>query len=512
MPDYTTGLIARYPLTANGNDSVGSVNGSAFSQAPSFSGGAAVFNGTDQAYLLNSNFGIASNYSRAWAVWIKTTVGGRGIIGQQSSGGTSYVPTITILSDGTIKAGIWNGTQTTISSPAGFNDGQWHHVVAQIVDATDMLELYVDGVSRGTPVSVFPLTESFWTETYLGYAKGTDPSWGSGDGYFSGSLYDFRLYNRALGPLDVKDLYLLGSPATGGGQHVKVAGAWRPFTRHVKVGGAWKATAPHVKVGGVWKSLSGGGSSSSRLWLPSDLGSDLIFWADFRDPPPNSGGVITDLAYLTNKKGGLVNPQFGNGNGHLIYANKALSILNSQAGFFVFNANGGNSALPSQWMDLAFVATPNAAGSWRTLMCNQGGNHHHVIIENATNKLGTYSTAFYHAGSSLMWGNTLGQLYATIPNANSLQFSQDGGTLTALGVPSFAPENSPVVMNHVGGNQGFGALNEMLILAPGLSSTKREQVQGYLAHGWDAEKGVTTLVSALPSGHPHKSAPPTVPL
>lgn len=38
----------------------------------------------------------------------------------------------------------------------------------------------------------------------------------------------------------------------------------------------------------------------------------------------------------------------------------------------------------------------------------------------------------------------------------------------------------------------------------------RQKLEGYLAHKWDALLGVTTLVAALPSDHPYKSAAPTV--
>jgi hypothetical protein len=43
-----------------------------------------------------------------------------------------------------------------------------------------------------------------------------------------------------------------------------------------------------------------------------------------------------------------------------------------------------------------------------------------------------------------------------------------------------------------------------------LSDAARQIREGYLAHKWDALLGVTTLVDALPSDHPYKSAAPTV--
>lgn len=60
------------------------------------------------------------------------------------------------------------------------------------------------------------------------------------------------------------------------------------------------------------------------------------------------------------------------------------------------------------------------------------------------------------------------------------------------------------------GQQSAFSLGEILIVNQALSDADRQRVEGYLAHKWDAILGVTTLVAALPSGHPYKSAPPYV--
>ena len=51
-----------------------------------------------------------------------------------------------------------------------------------------------------------------------------------------------------------------------------------------------------------------------------------------------------------------------------------------------------------------------------------------------------------------------------------------------------------------------GTLYEMAVIQN--DTDTRQKAEGYLAHKWDALLGVTTLVDALPSGHPYKSAPP----
>lgn len=53
------------------------------------------------------------------------------------------------------------------------------------------------------------------------------------------------------------------------------------------------------------------------------------------------------------------------------------------------------------------------------------------------------------------------------------------------------------------GQMFSGTMHEILILTDNASTSDREKVEGYLAHKWGLE-------GDLPSGHPYKSAPPTV--
>lgn len=70
---------------------------------------------------------------------------------------------------------------------------------------------------------------------------------------------------------------------------------------------------------------------------------------------------------------------------------------------------------------------------------------------------------------------------------------------------------------HIGYGQPYGSFGyfdgdfcEAVLVAGVVSTDVRQKLEGYLAHKWDALLGVTTLVSALPTGHPYKSAPPYV--
>lgn len=56
----------------------------------------------------------------------------------------------------------------------------------------------------------------------------------------------------------------------------------------------------------------------------------------------------------------------------------------------------------------------------------------------------------------------------------------------------------------------IGKISEIILLPAGFTASELHLIEGYAAHKWDALLGVTTLVSALPSGHPYKTSAPTL--
>ena len=75
-----------------------------------------------------------------------------------------------------------------IDSPATYNDGQWHHMVA--TQGSDGMKLYVDGVLVGTN----PQTQA---QDYTGYWRvGGDTTWGgNSSNYFAGSIDEVAVYS-----------------------------------------------------------------------------------------------------------------------------------------------------------------------------------------------------------------------------------------------------------------------------------------------------------------------------
>ncbi len=90
--------------------------------------------------------------------------------------------------------------ESQIDSPATLPTG-WHHV-AVVIDGSSMtMQLYLDGtVVASGPTEILPADLGETTQNWLGRSQ-----W-SADDYYSGSLDDFCIYNRALSELEI--LYL----------------------------------------------------------------------------------------------------------------------------------------------------------------------------------------------------------------------------------------------------------------------------------------------------------------
>jgi len=240
-------------------------------------------------------------------------------------------------------------------------------------------------------------------------------------------------------------------------------------------------------------------------WTPAELGTDLIAWYDFNDTATviQSGGFLTQW-----------NDKSGNAR-HGVPPNTSALSINSD-GIYLANATSGAGlgiqmpTLPSVYFDCAFAGKPNAAGSYRTLIAQQVGGQHHVLIETATNVLGSYAgTGLFQAGS-LTWSSVNGQIYLSFSSASTVKIGKDGDSLFDETGENLVPDSAPFLMNYgVAGGQGWGTVREFVFMTAGRSQSDQDKVSGYLAWKWDGILGVTTHVAALPSGHPYKGAPPT---
>ena len=175
---------------------------------------AASFNGTS-SYI---NFGNVANIGASdftASAWFNSTSSGVNVIVSKSASTAQAGRWWTYMNAGLVNVyidGVGNSGVSTTST-ATYNDGKWHHMVA-VFKRTGTLTLYMDGASVGTPVSISSFSASNLATTdylYIGaYEDATGQAPQAGD-YFSGSIDEVALWNKALNTTEVKQLYQRGS-------------------------------------------------------------------------------------------------------------------------------------------------------------------------------------------------------------------------------------------------------------------------------------------------------------
>lgn len=141
-------------------------------------------------------------------LWFRTTTtaGGKLIgFGDRNSGTSgSYDRHVYMETNGRLTFGVWTGTASTITTPAAYNDGAWHHLVA--TQGPGGMALWVDGQLRGTHAQTA-------AQEYTGYWRvGGDTTWGP-QPWFAGSIDEVAVYSTVLDGPTVARHYALGSGA-----------------------------------------------------------------------------------------------------------------------------------------------------------------------------------------------------------------------------------------------------------------------------------------------------------
>jgi uncharacterized repeat protein (TIGR01451 family) len=106
---------------------------------------------------------------------------------------------LSLRSDGRITAGTGTPDASIVSSSAGYNDGNWHHVVFTRTRSSGALNLYVDGASAGSATGS---TASLTAPASIDFGRIH-----TGTNYFAGSLDEVATYNVALSQATVTAHY-----------------------------------------------------------------------------------------------------------------------------------------------------------------------------------------------------------------------------------------------------------------------------------------------------------------
>ena len=177
------------------------------------SDGAATFNGTSTGTAGGTISQTAPTTFSAEA-WIKTTTtrGGKilGFGASKTGASGTYDRHVYMLNDGRLTFGVISSSVKTITSPAAYNDGQWHHIVGELSSQGTML--YVDGVliSNDATTTTAGTYAGFWRVGGDNLAGWTSRPLSD---YFAGTVDEVAIYPKALTSSQIRAHYTLSGRA-----------------------------------------------------------------------------------------------------------------------------------------------------------------------------------------------------------------------------------------------------------------------------------------------------------
>ncbi len=193
----TNGSIA-YDSSGNGDN--GTINGPALWDVNGKLGGCLSFNGSNNFVRINRD--VTNDFSLVF--WFQTTAtGGSGtwrnglglVDGSMGAGNTDFGASII---SNRLAFGVGD-PDTTLLSTNAVNDGAWHLCAATRAQSTGLMSLYVDGVLQASAAGS--------SNTLSGPPSINFGRIETGSGYFTGNLDEIKIFDRALGNLEIAALY-----------------------------------------------------------------------------------------------------------------------------------------------------------------------------------------------------------------------------------------------------------------------------------------------------------------
>ena len=272
MPSNNLGLVAHWTFdgpTISGTsvtDVSGQGNTGTLTNGPTVTPGiegqALSYNGTNQYVDTNSHIGTLTTSSGSACVWAKNNRAYNSGVAEaifdqgDTSGNTEFG--LLHFSDNNIYAGFQTGGSDhrviLAATAANWPQGKWTSYCLTWTSG-GTTSLYVNGALIGTQTGTVVYNS---TDTLrLGYYWWS----GSGNNYYSGSIDDFRIYNRALTAYEVSQLYNAG---TATHQNATI----NPPDLQQGLVGHWTFDGPTIS-GTTVKDVSGSGNNGTMVNAPA---------------------------------------------------------------------------------------------------------------------------------------------------------------------------------------------------------------------------------------------------
>jgi Concanavalin A-like lectin/glucanases superfamily len=172
------------------------------------SSGSTSFDGTSDFVTTPSLWPAPMVFSEE--VWFRTSVA-QGVLVGYSNSLLGLIPTnydrhVYLITGGRLTFGVYNAGYVTITSPAGYADGVWHHMVSTMSAAG--MRLYVDGALVASNTN----TAAENSSGYFRFAQNLLTGWPNAPSstYFKGELAYGAVYASALSASDVAAHYAAG--------------------------------------------------------------------------------------------------------------------------------------------------------------------------------------------------------------------------------------------------------------------------------------------------------------
>lgn len=219
------GLVAYYPFNGNANDASGNgnnlVNYGASLQTDRFGTGSNCFWFDGVSYFSTTNtFSIAGNSPRTVSAWCYVTDTRQVCLAQWGTQGYGNNMRFYVLNTGQL---FFNGFYADVTTTTTASTGKWFHVVYTYSNSLADVCIYTDGMRMPSSItSQYVSSLNTTPDTLLRIGNEDSETFASA---WRGALDDIRIYNRALSPDEVQQLYAselkggmrLGAQATTNG-------------------------------------------------------------------------------------------------------------------------------------------------------------------------------------------------------------------------------------------------------------------------------------------------------